>query len=425
MFAHNTSPTLFGTNGYVDIHSGFTTPSGVPQATYNPHVTNCHVMPTGVMNTYRNYAAGPTSSVPQIRFAPLATTMVHVSGFVHNGPSIPNALINNEAGATQSGYAMSTVPQLQNNGFMMQVPASRRTGPAQINGTCLSQSPGIVQEPLYKRFPGDYTQQHGDRSLMQNGNLIGSHEHESLIQQHGGNNKFSSQGDSPHFSDDSNQGYSDGGYNGNGGRNFNSKSSSQFNINQGYTNSSDGFSNRGFNKNKSRNCNNNGDNDGFTSSNHGYIQQGDVYPHFPNNNFDGNKGKPRPRITNTSGQTYSSIVCQICEKQGHGAYNCYYRNSQQQQEASSSLVVCQICDKPGHSAYKCYHRNSQLPPASKVAASPQLSSLTQSPLVITPASNPISNHKAFVSAIPDSTLLHCRQTSHSMLCQALPLIPPG
>ncbi|PRQ46973.1 putative licheninase transcription factor interactor and regulator CCHC(Zn) family [Rosa chinensis] len=134
----------------------------------------------------------------------------------------------------------------------------------------------------------------------------------------------------------------DGGYNGNGGRNFNSKLSSQFNINQSYTNSSDGFSNRGFNKNKSRNCNNNGDNDGFTSCNDGYIQQGDVYPHFPNNNFDGNKGKPRPRITNTSGQTYSSIVCQICEKQGHGAYNCYYRNSQQQQEASSSLVASSV-----------------------------------------------------------------------------------
>ncbi|KAM5576988.1 hypothetical protein ABKV19_007701 [Rosa sericea] len=81
------------------------------------------------------------------------------------------------------------------------------------------------------------------------------------------------------------------------------------------------------------------------------------YPQFCNNknsNITYRNNNTSPRFTNTN---QGPIICQICEKPGHCASKCYYRN---RIEASTSIVECQICKRPGHSAKRCYCRQPQV-----------------------------------------------------------------
>jgi hypothetical protein len=49
-------------------------------------------------------------------------------------------------------------------------------------------------------------------------------------------------------------------------------------------------------------------------------------------------------------------ICQICNKKGHVAADCYQRHNSS--TSSTSSVQCQICWKFGHSAIQCYHRGN-------------------------------------------------------------------
>lgn len=46
--------------------------------------------------------------------------------------------------------------------------------------------------------------------------------------------------------------------------------------------------------------------------------------------------------------------CQICQRRGHTAPNCYYRSS----SSSSTVTACQIWGKWGYIALECYHRGN-------------------------------------------------------------------
>ncbi|CAL2254172.1 unnamed protein product [Prunus armeniaca] len=69
--------------------------------------------------------------------------------------------------------------------------------------------------------------------------------------------------------------------------------------------------------------------------------------------------------------------CQICNKRGHTAVNCFFRHANSQ--SSVSIVPeCQICGKRGHGALDCYHRSNysfqgQAPPSSLTAMTAQTS----------------------------------------------------
>ncbi|KAI5321499.1 hypothetical protein L3X38_030570 [Prunus dulcis] len=70
--------------------------------------------------------------------------------------------------------------------------------------------------------------------------------------------------------------------------------------------------------------------------------------------------------------------CQICNKRGHTAVNCYFRNSNTSSPGSSSTIECQICGKKGHGALDCYHHSNYVyqgspPPASLTALAAQAS----------------------------------------------------
>ncbi|KAM2587639.1 hypothetical protein TB1_044802 [Malus domestica] len=59
-----------------------------------------------------------------------------------------------------------------------------------------------------------------------------------------------------------------------------------------------------------------------------------------------------------NGASSSSIICQICSKQGHSAAVCNYRDAE-------LVEPCQICDKTNHTARTCFFRNkspNQVPP---------------------------------------------------------------
>ncbi|CAL2235003.1 unnamed protein product [Prunus armeniaca] len=69
--------------------------------------------------------------------------------------------------------------------------------------------------------------------------------------------------------------------------------------------------------------------------------------------------------------------CQICNKRGHTAANCYYRHAPSS-DVPSPVVECQICGKRGHAALDCYHRSNyafqgQAPPSSLTAMTAQCS----------------------------------------------------
>lgn len=99
-------------------------------------------------------------------------------------------------------------------------------------------------------------------------------------------------------------------------------------------------------------------NDGFTSqTNSGYSLHNTRHPqgnYSQNNARSFNKsnsnqnGRDNPRLrynTNENQNFGGSIVCQICEKPGHGAYRCYYR--------TNDALQYQICKKYGHTTKNC------------------------------------------------------------------------
>ncbi|XP_016647521.1 PREDICTED: uncharacterized protein LOC107880499 [Prunus mume] len=69
--------------------------------------------------------------------------------------------------------------------------------------------------------------------------------------------------------------------------------------------------------------------------------------------------------------------CQICNKRGHTAVNCFFRHANSQSSVST-VPECQICGKRGHVALDCYHRSNysfqgQAPPSSLTAMTAQTS----------------------------------------------------
>ncbi|KAM2874298.1 hypothetical protein COP2_017588 [Malus domestica] len=77
---------------------------------------------------------------------------------------------------------------------------------------------------------------------------------------------------------------------------------------------------------------------------------------------------------NTNTRSNVVIECQICNKRGHTAVNCYQRNSNSSN--SSFVIECQICGKRGHLALDCYQMNNysfqgQSPPTSLSAMNAQ------------------------------------------------------
>ncbi|CAN6725267.1 unnamed protein product [Malus baccata var. baccata] len=77
---------------------------------------------------------------------------------------------------------------------------------------------------------------------------------------------------------------------------------------------------------------------GFSGSNKGGSTWG---------NWNGNNGE----------RSHIIPECQICNKMGHTAPNCYCRN---EQLPTSNQVIpeCQICGKRGHTALNCFHRGN-------------------------------------------------------------------
>ncbi|CAN6704282.1 unnamed protein product [Malus baccata var. baccata] len=76
-------------------------------------------------------------------------------------------------------------------------------------------------------------------------------------------------------------------------------------------------------------------------------------------------------------RTTMLIECQICNKRGHTAVNCFHMNSNG--PTTCVVVECQICGKRGHSALDCYQRGNyayqgQPPPPSLSAMNAQKTS---------------------------------------------------
>ncbi|KAB2617403.1 hypothetical protein D8674_013272 [Pyrus ussuriensis x Pyrus communis] len=67
-------------------------------------------------------------------------------------------------------------------------------------------------------------------------------------------------------------------------------------------------------------------------------------------NYRNNSGWTR----NTESRTTLYLECQICQRRGHTAPTCFYRNAQS--TSPHFTTECQICGKKGHSALECYHR---------------------------------------------------------------------
>nr|XP_028964280.1 uncharacterized protein LOC114827033 isoform X2 [Malus domestica] len=85
---------------------------------------------------------------------------------------------------------------------------------------------------------------------------------------------------------------------------------------------------------------------------------------------------------NTESRTTLHPECQICQRRGHTAPNCFYRTAQS--TSPHFNAECQICGKRGHSALECYHRGNYSyqpsgPPASLAPIVPgQPSRISQS-----------------------------------------------
>ncbi|XP_024188445.1 probable cyclin-dependent serine/threonine-protein kinase DDB_G0292550 isoform X2 [Rosa chinensis] len=107
------------------------------------------------------------------------------------------------------------------------------------------------------------------------------------------------------------------------------------------------------NNGRNGNAGNDSGSNGYSGNNNGgYSDDNGGYPNFPTN-----RGTSHNNRNNGKGNYNNLIVCQICEKLGHGARKCFQRNSQQSQNgASSSSVNCQICKRPGHVAKNCFYR---------------------------------------------------------------------
>ncbi|KAM1803983.1 hypothetical protein ACFX12_029902 [Malus domestica] len=84
------------------------------------------------------------------------------------------------------------------------------------------------------------------------------------------------------------------------------------------------------------------------------------------NNSPGILGPVRPHVSTCPEHSNDIPVCQICNKRGHIAVDCFQRHRghiaadcfqrHSSTTVSSSPVQCQICWKFGHSAMQCYHR---------------------------------------------------------------------
>lgn len=165
-----------------------------------------------------------------------------------------------------------------------------------------------------------------DSWTVGNGNRVSS----------GGNNGF--QGGRP-----------TGGYN-----NGNYTRNRSYDSNSGYNNRAYDGRNRGYERHNTWNSNRgyNGGRTNWNGTNHG------------NDNWHGGNWR--------SGNGGGIPECQICSKRGHTAVNCFYRNNNPQNNASSSIVECQICGKKGHAALDCFHRSNyayqgQAPPQTLTA----------------------------------------------------------
>ncbi|KFL89552.1 hypothetical protein AmDm5_1575 [Acetobacter malorum] len=75
---------------------------------------------------------------------------------------------------------------------------------------------------------------------------------------------------------------------------------------------------------------------------------------FSGNNSPGILGPARPHISTCSDHGNGVPTCQICNKRGHVASDCFQRHSSTNRPSFS--LQCQICWKFGHSALQCYHR---------------------------------------------------------------------
>ncbi|XP_050108482.1 uncharacterized protein LOC126587451 [Malus sylvestris] len=80
------------------------------------------------------------------------------------------------------------------------------------------------------------------------------------------------------------------------------------------------------------------------------------YNHSPNPS-PGILGAPRPFQSHCPDHPSEIPTCQICNKKGHVAADCFQRHSTPV-SASHSPIQCQICWKFGHSAIQCYHRGN-------------------------------------------------------------------
>ncbi|TQE01264.1 hypothetical protein C1H46_013171 [Malus baccata] len=76
----------------------------------------------------------------------------------------------------------------------------------------------------------------------------------------------------------------------------------------------------------------------------------------PSTSSAGILGPAKPHISTCPEHGYEVPTCQICNKRGHIAADCFQRHSSP--SAPSSKVQCQICWKYGHIAVQCYHRSN-------------------------------------------------------------------
>ncbi|KAB2606067.1 hypothetical protein D8674_005784 [Pyrus ussuriensis x Pyrus communis] len=97
---------------------------------------------------------------------------------------------------------------------------------------------------------------------------------------------------------------------------------------------------------------------------------------------------------NVESRTTLHPECQICQRRGHTAPNCFYRTMQS--TSPHFNTECQICGKRGHSALECYHRGNYSyqpsgPPASLGPTFPGHSTM------IPPSQGPVPQPPNFVA----------------------------
>ena len=66
-------------------------------------------------------------------------------------------------------------------------------------------------------------------------------------------------------------------------------------------------------------------------------------------------GPGKPHVSTCPDHGYDIPTCQICNKRGHIAADCFQRHSSS--TTTSSRPQCQICWKLGHTTLQCYHRS--------------------------------------------------------------------